>query len=306
MYARVLRFTFCIAVVASLVTAVGISDASAQAYPQTTQFYYEGDLRNYLSSMNYDVGYRLDQHDVTAPFYVRQDARKIFAEAQGLRGKLAPNRIPKKFRPIVSEIERFIDASAPSDSAVKNKMSNRALAAKITLASFCFKTDPYAFAAMIWKESRFDQTRVSPTGAAGLTQMTGLAIDEVNDQLGNRGAAEANLENVEYWHSAIHCYTGGAKWVLMFGNKMNTLLLGQTVADHARRLAKAKSWIVSDVDRQLIYGQIALKVSLARARDNGLWGEEAYAEAFKNYNGDTKGGYNRKYSRGVLHQIKKI
>ena len=253
-----------------------------------------------------DAGFHVEKIDLRRSFILGPKTEKIFATNAALRLNM-PVTTSKVFLPIVQDISAFIEnqENLRGHSVEKdNGLSNWALAIKITRLAFCFGTDPRGITAQIKKESTFDRKRVSSTGAVGFTQMTGVAIDEVNDQLGNRGAASAKPENIPYLMSAISCYLGGGqKFVPMFADR--TIPAGKLVNKNSVYRAAAKKWLRASIDRDLIYGQITLKVLLAYAFENGKTGAAAYIDAFRRYNGEPHGGAQR-YSIDVMNTIKKF
>lgn len=251
----------------------------------------------------HDAGYRLRESDVRASYVLSPLAQKIFTENAALRAKM-PATTPMVFLPIVQDVNKFIVAQEKargSSTEKQNGIGNWALAVRITRLAFCFSTDPRGIAAQIQVESSFDRTQVSPTGAVGFTQMTGIAIDEVNDQLGNRDALGAREENYPYLYAAIRCYLGGRDLAPMFAD--GTIPRGKLVAKDAKLRDAAKKWLRASVDRDLIYGQITLKTLLAYASSRGLRGEAAYVEAFRRYNSEP-GGAARQYSKDIVTSMK--
>lgn len=251
----------------------------------------------------HETGYRLEQKEVRSSFVLGPLAQKIFAQHAPLRANM-PASTPNGFLPLVQDISNFIlaqEKERASSAEQKNGIKNWALAVRIVRLAFCFGTDPRGVAAQIQVESSFDRTRVSSTGAVGFTQMTSAAIDEVNDQLGNRGINGTRLENVPYFEQAIRCYMGGRAFVPMFAD--GTIARGKLVLKDVKARNTAKAWLRVSVDRELIYGQITLKTLLAVAYSHGLTGEAAYRDAFRRYNGEPGAGA-RNYSREVFSTMK--
>jgi hypothetical protein len=256
-----------------------------------------------FSDLFYDAGYRPTQDNVQASFVLNPVAQKIFSENAALRAKM-PSTTPMVFLPVVQDVNRFIldQEKARGFSTEKtNGISNWALAVRITRLAFCFKTDPLGVAAQVQIESSFDRTKVSPTGAVGFTQMTSVAIDEVNDQLGNRGNSGSPEENLPHWQAATRCYLGGRDFTPMFAD--GTIAPGKVVSKDAKLRAAAKTWLRSHLDRDLIYGQITLKTLLANAKSRGFTGKAAYEEAFRRYNGEPKGGA-AQYARDIFSSLR--
>lgn len=258
-----------------------------------------------LSGLRHDVGYRINAKDLAASFVVSPASIQIFAAMAPLRAKM-PSYLPMAFKPIVVDITNFINriqAKAGISAEKSNGLTNWQLAMKITRLSFCFGTDPKGVAAQIFTESKFDRQRVSGTGAVGLTQMTSSAIDEVNDQLGSRSNNGATPENLRFLYGAINCYMGGQPFKPMF--EAGVIRRGDLVAKNRPARLRAKVWLQDNVDRDLIYGQITLKVMLGYARADGASGYAAYIQAFKKYNGEPR-GRDMRYARenvAAMHMI---
>ena len=62
---------------------------------------------------------------------------------------------------------------------------------------------------------------------------------------------------------------------------------------------------MDDIDRDLIYGQIVLKVLLADARRNHITEKAAYFRAFKMYSGEADGRASG-YARSSVHTMNTI
>ncbi len=299
-------------VTAVLLAAVQARAETANATDQTAQlqsanlFIEDGDVRGYQESLRVDTGFRINGDNLKSEFLIMDNVIKTFKAQAGLKAKM-PRTLPKAFDPIVLDIADYINKigkAGGNDNEKKNGMSNLVLAEKITRLGFCFGTDPYGIAAQIKKESTFERQRVSGTGAVGFTQMTGIAIDEVNDQLGNRGVNGTIVENIPYLREAANCYLGtGMRFVPMF--ESGVIPKGKTVNGVAALLKRSKSYLRSHVDSDLIYGQITLKVHLARAKKKGLAGRQAYIDAFKAYNGEPRGRAG-KYATEVMTSMKTI
>ena len=267
---------------------------------------YRTDLDNDpLTGLRHDVGFHIQSNDLAASFVVSPSSVKIFAAMEPMRARM-PSYLPVAFKPIVVDISNFIariQQKAGVSAERSNGITNWQLAIKITRLSFCFGTDPKGVAAQIFTESKFDRQRVSGTGAVGLTQMTGSAIDEVNDQLGNRGGNGATPQNLAYLHGAINCYMGGQSFKPMF--EAGIIGRGALVSRSTPARLRAKTWLQDNVDRDLIYGQITLKVMLGYARGEGATGFAAYLKAFKKYNGEPR-GRDMRYARENLATMKLI
>lgn len=296
----------------ALLIAVGFSLSTSPARAQSLVndgVYYpeQGGLSisydDGANSLRQDAGFRVETGDLTSSFVLLPLAQRLFTQAAPMRANM-PTWTPGMFRPLVTDIANFMarkEKERGSSVEKTNGISNWDLAIKVTRLAFCFGTDPRGVAAQLLVESSFDRNKVSPTGAVGFTQMTSAAIDEVNDQLGSRGPSQTRIENVPYLSAAIRCYLGGRPFAAMFQD--GTIPKGKLVARDARLRKAAKNWIRASIDRDLIYGQITLKVLLANAKDHGLAGERAYRDAFVRYNGEPGKGA-RTYSNNVMSTMR--
>ena len=284
----------------------GEQDQEQEAQLVPGNLFIEGSIEDYRRSLLHDSGFRVNGDNLAGEYLVMEDAKTVF-KAQAAARKNMPAKLPRGFEPIVKDLAVYIDKigmAGANDNEAKNGIPNLELAAKITRLAFCFGTDPYGIAAQIKKESTFERKRISGTGAVGFTQMTGVAIDEVNDQLGNRGINGTIMENVPYLRSAAACYLGpGRRFIPMF--EAGVIPKGKNVVGNAVLLKRAKAFLRTHIDSDLIYGQITLKVHLARAKKLGLTGKAAYVYAFKAYNGEPRGRAG-KYAVDVLTSMKSI
>lgn len=252
---------------------------------------------NPRSGLLHDVGLFEGSSVLPENYYVDSKVQAVFLRNQSLRAKM-PAQLPADFDGVVKDIHRYIEANNSAQDEKKNGLLNSELSRRIVKASFCFGTDAKMVAAKIRMESVFAQNVVSPTGAVGFTQMTASGLEEANDQLGNRGSGHAPAANADYLRRAIRCYLGKDMKTMW---EAGVIRKGQTLS--GARLAAAKKWLTADVDRDLIYGQILLKVNLAATRAGSKSMLDNYSRAFVRYNGDTHkvGKTQRKYL--YAHQV---
>jgi hypothetical protein len=239
------------------------------------------------SQLFHTTGYRLDNDDIQADYIYSPLAKTIF-EAQKNRRENLPNPLPVEFKVLVDGIHSYIDKMTATKPNLEkqNGLSHAALAEKIVRASFCFGTDPEFVTSQIMTESTFNRRAISRTGAVGFTQMTSIAIDEANDQLGNRGELGAPKEVSESFAQSIQCYESHlGRWTDMWASNQ-AILPRRLVAGHLVASARAKAWLRASTDRDLIYGQVILKTYLARFRPLGLEGVQLYTQAARAYNGE--------------------
>lgn len=241
---------------------------------------------------------------VPADYYADSNVKSVFTRNKDLRNNM-PATLPNDFNSVIDDIHKYIESNNSASDEKNNGLLNSELSKKIVRASFCFGTDPKMIAAKIRMESVFSKGAISPTGAVGFTQMTKAGLEEANDQLGNRGPKNAPAANAGYFMKAIRCYTGAS-----FKTMWDAGVIKKGQGLDGSRLAAAKKWIRADVDRDLIYGQIVLKVNLAATRSGSKGMLDNYAKAFVRYNGDNSkvGKTQRKYVysnqvMGYFHNI---
>ena len=204
----------------------------------------------------------------------------------------------QKYRLLKSQItRRFILSPIQSDrevtTAVIHAISRatgktgvnlnevRSLAKKIIHVSKCFGIDPIHFASLVWRESRFDQTAQSPTGAIGITQMTYAGIEEVLDRLAlgshrRFGALRAQVAS---------CQPG-------FLNHVPTEVTPEALSMWHDR-------VETQLDDALMMGAILFKLDLASAESIPARPmREIYRTAFENYNGEA--GFKAQFAEEVL------
>jgi hypothetical protein len=255
------------------------------------------------STLREDIGYRLTDAGISSSFQVSNEIRAFFAKNNDLRSHM-PAVLPAGFQAITSGLQDFIKSNAARGAEQRNGISHNELAAKIVRASFCFGTDPLMAAGTMVVESHFDNKQVSNTGAVGLTQMTSSGLDEVNDQLGNSngGKSRANSTTAPILRKFIACYLADGSDAQNGSHKVwrnmwedGVFPVGTVLVEKRKYMAVAKRWVVSDLDRSLIYGQILLKTYLATQNPTGLkksWlnpqraEENLYTQALRAYNGE--------------------
>lgn len=175
------------------------------------------------------------------------------------------------------------------------------IARTISKVSSCLEIDPWLLTGLIQKESSFIRGAVSPTGAAGLTQFTNIAIKEVHDQLGMRGKTGAPEAVIFYFNEQIQkCIN--SNWVhlwLSIGVEENT--------PEFYPLLKEK--LKTDVEAAVTYGALLLKVYLAFVKSKNLTENvdmelgEMYFHALQIYNGE-EGEARVRYARNVFKNVK--
>lgn len=232
-------------------------------------------------------------------------------------------------------IQRPLSQSYLSNYIVKNSsyykeslLEAYELAQKIQDTSYCLGIDPFVFTALIHKESghkiseSFDPFATSPTGAKGLTQMTSIAIAEVNRLLGHKAnyrfrkrtkkaqTSKATIKSLEtplkkcLWVAySLAGLDPQRSWVHLW--KRNPLA--------ARNDVYSKNWnktsrelFLGDVDLSLIYGGILLKrflVESSREEETQESMKSVYLKALENYNGSKN---KKNYAKQVLSMAKLI
>lgn len=221
-----------------------------------------------------------------------------------------------QFRPLVKLLTEFIDdhkkgimnqceenpQMCNSTFEELNGITESKMAEEIVKSSYCFGTDPFLVSSKIRQESRFDMNSVSPTGAVGLTQLTAPGIKEILDQLGNRGAKYAFIDNKDFIVKATRCYGGqAAPFMLKDFPKINTYKSKTGGVEYSSETIRAlKGWLLplnkasspsmryTYIKRQIFMGQVLLKIYLAyskqaRPRNPMI---SYYTSALRMFNGD--------------------
>lgn len=149
----------------------------------------------------------------------------------------------------------------------------------LPLVADCFGIDRAVFTGLVRQESAFDRTQVSSGGAIGWTQFTTIGLQEVKDQLGERGPAEARAAATKYFTDVINdCVVPQA---------------GLSVWKDAWKEVPTGSSDIKELNKlplhQLVYGAILLKTYLSNWRTKSEAGtemKEIYRMALEAYNGE--------------------
>ena len=186
--------------------------------------------------------------------------------------------------PTRAQIASFI---LKTNSKYDSQSADR-MAGQIKIVAQCFQVDERLLASQIRQESRFDENAESPTHAIGLMQLTGIGIQEIEDQLGRRGNTYAGALAIAYYNALRqHCLQDsfGTKFSedLRLWYRTNT---GSATGD----LLQKKSFIRSEPLVGMVYGAVMLKALLSKAKTEKPSGdyETYYRRALWLYNGDPK------------------
>lgn len=181
--------------------------------------------------------------------------------------------------PSQSDLERFIRKSNLQIDATK-------LAKDIKSVATCFAIDERILASQMRQESNFNPGAESPTHAVGLMQLTGLGIQEIEDQLGARGTLYASSTAITYFNKVrTTCLKKSLGW-----DSADDMLLWKRVPTGNRQsiLATKKSLIKSEPRIGLAYGAIMIKTLLSKAKseDASRDIENTFRRSLWLYNGD--------------------
>lgn len=176
----------------------------------------------------------------------------------------------------------------------ETSLTNIELAQLIDHISYCYEIDPYIFTGLIRQESGFNENAISSTGAFGLTQMTGIGIKEVNDQLGYRGPSYAKSTVIKFHNTTAKDCTEN-DWINMWSDGVNM-----------ESISAQKNWLKEDPLRQVIYGAILLKTYLAYSADrySNLDLKDIYIKTLLLYNNDPNEG--DKFWKKIFNHAKAI
>lgn len=129
-------------------------------------------------------------------------------------------------------------------------------------------------------ESTFYIDAVSSSGAAGLSQMTGVAIQEVRDQLGIRWNSYARASVIKELTTNLKACLGTVEYDVFF------ILHKDKTINHIKEIYK------SNIKYSIFAGAIVLKVFMAKNYSANRSLRENYRLALEDYNGEsTKAQY---------------
>ncbi|MFN7904534.1 MAG: hypothetical protein ACK5P5_05070 [Pseudobdellovibrionaceae bacterium] len=231
----------------------------------------------------HDAGYRAGSQYVTANFYIDPVVTRVFTHLERSLTHI-PATLPPQFNSVKLPIREYIEnyrRSVFHRSPELHQLTFDQLAEKITRAAFCFKIDPKMVVAKLQQETKFDRTAFGPNGV-GMSQLVTMGIKEVHDQLGGR-PDQAPEVNVDFFNAAADCY-------LNVQNGLDRILWGQGVPRNVSALSEnnvnqIKRLISNNIDVDLIFGHIVLKVNLMQARNKGAPMRRIYYTGMMNYNG---------------------
>ena len=166
--------------------------------------------------------------------------------------------------PSFDKLRSYIDQKSKSTESYE-------VTSSILEVSKCFQIDATIFSSLIRKESSFNEKAVSPTGAAGLTQMTSIALKEIGDQLGIRGKSYADYRVTSYLKQQV---------TKCFGD----VFLGDLIEIMSKHSKQIKEVLKKDIFLSTILGGILLKVTLSRRAGGEI--KQVYKKSLEAYNGD--------------------
>lgn len=178
-----------------------------------------------------------------------------------------------------------------------------AISKNILKISACMQIDPWILTALIQHESTFNKNAVSPTGAAGLTQFTSIAFQEVNDQLGLRGRAGAPEITTLFLAEKIRTCIDPS-WIDLW-NRV------EAKEDEPEFYPQLKEVVKQDIKSSIVYGAILLKTYLAvtnkrqSPESKPLKMSEIYFHALQIYNGEA-GEAKVKFAKKVFSNLKSV
>ena len=231
----------------------------------------------------HDAGYRAGSQYVTSSFYIDPVVARVFTSLDRTITHL-PATLPPQFNSVKLPIREYIEnyrRSVFHRSPELHQLTFDQLAEKITRAAFCFKIDPKMVVAKLQQETKFDRTAFGPNGV-GMSQLVTMGIKEVHDQIGGR-PDQAPEVNVDFFNAAADCYLG-------VKNGLDRILWGQGVPRNSSALSEnnvnqIKRLILNNIDVDLIFGHIVLKVNLMQAVKNRATMRSTYYTGMMNYNG---------------------
>ncbi|MCC2678256.1 MAG: hypothetical protein K0R29_832 [Pseudobdellovibrio sp.] len=184
--------------------------------------------------------------------------------------------LPPTFAPLINFVEQYIKSNALSNAEANNGFSHRTLAINVVRASFCFGNDPFMILAKMRRETNFSRRSVSPTGAVGFSQMTGIGVKEVQHQLSGDERISLPAARTAFQQS-VRCFSG-----------LSNFEVQRTSTENLKNRIREK-W-----GFDMVFGQILVKTLVSNAKSSQSYGNNtggvvaAYEDAFTVYNGDTQ------------------
>ncbi len=162
------------------------------------------------------------------------------------------------------------------------------LAHEVVDTAQCYGVDPLVFASLIWRESNFKPQATSERGAAGLTQMTQIGIQEVLERLSPISHRRLGKLRARVKQCNPRVY-----------RRIPAEVSADTVA------AWKNSVVISRQDA-LVMGALLFKINLASSRpETHRWGKIGlYSEALQRYNGDAE--IKEQFAQDVLMLAKRM
>jgi len=199
----------------------------------------------------------------------------LFERYSSLRNE-AGVELPTAFASLINFVEQYIRTNALSNAEANNGFSHRTLAINVVRASFCFGNDPFMILAKMRRETNFSRRSISPTGAVGFSQMTGIGVKEVQHQLSGDERISLPAARTAFQQS-VRCFSGLSNFEVQRTSTEN-------IKDRIR-----EKW-----GFDMVFGQILVKTLVSNAKSSQSYGSNtggvvaAYEDAFTVYNGDTQ------------------
>lgn len=248
------------------------------------------------------VGYLTGAKYMAESYYADSTVEQVFNAQAGLLNSM-PVTLPSAFDVIIEPLAQYIQNIRRAQTDTKELgggiSTEKEIAEKITRAAFCFQFDPKMMAAMLHKETKFNN-RMADREGTGMTQMTSAGIDEIYDQWGGRGNNAAPASNIEFLNKAIDCYIGENNSLeKLFWSKM-----GKNIQPNKLNSVQIKRMILGNFDLDIVFGASHLKGDLSRAKTANPRARmmDLYRVAMMNYNGNNSqnGAFKRNYAAAVL------
>lgn len=155
----------------------------------------------------------------------------------------------------------------------------------IVLAAECAQVDAIYLLAKIHTESTFYINANSDSGAAGLSQMTGIAIQELKDQLGIRGSAYARASITRALKADLKACMGENAYQELYAiyrDKTNYQI---------------KQVYKKNIKQSVLAGALILKIFMAKNYSYNRSLRENYRYALEDYNGEST---KAKYAQDII------
>lgn len=215
----------------------------------------------------------------------------VFSKAYALDGFfLDYNDFTKDYRSSAT-FDEYLAQQYITKHNAKAQEHAQEIVTNIVKAADCMQVDAVYLLAKIHTESTFYIDANSSSGAAGLSQMTGIAIQEVRDQLGIRGSKYARNSVILNLTDTLKTCMGDIEYLKFYN----------THKDQTNY--QIKQVYKDNIYYSVLAGAIILKVFLAKNYNPHRSLRENYRHALEDYNGESTKAV---YAQNIINKGIKI